>query len=51
MIDELFEPIKILEISWDIFLKYKKWHKTMRAWNISVSKKLENESIVIYEKH
>ena len=51
MIGELFEPIKILEISWGNFLKYKKWHKTMRAWNISVSKKLENESIVIYEKH
>lgn len=48
MIDDLFDPIKVLECSWVTFLKYKRWHKTMGAWNINVTKKFEKECKIIY---
>jgi hypothetical protein len=35
-----FQLKNIYELTWEQFLKYKKWHKTMRAWNISVTKDL-----------
>jgi hypothetical protein len=44
-----YRPIRILELSWDQFLKFKKWHSTMRAWNLSVTKKLLDSSKVIFE--
>lgn len=40
---------RILELSWDQFLKCKKWHSTMRAWNLSVTRALLNESKVIID--
>jgi len=48
MIDELYEPAKVLECNWETFLKFKRWHKTMRAWNISATAKLENASKMIF---
>lgn len=45
-----FELNKIIEINWEQFLKYKKWHKTMRGWNMTVTKNLIAESKIIYEK-
>lgn len=51
MMDELFKPVKIIECEWKTFLKYKKWHKTMRAWNISVTVNLERESRVIFPRN
>ncbi|MFA5063166.1 MAG: hypothetical protein WC578_03760 [Candidatus Omnitrophota bacterium] len=51
VINDLLEPVKILECGWDTFLKYKRWHKTMRAWNISVTEKLEKESRIIFPKN
>ena len=29
-----YRPKIILELTWDQFLQHKKWHKTMRAWNL-----------------
>ncbi|MBT4377128.1 hypothetical protein HOD29_07185 [archaeon] len=49
MIDDSFELIKILECNWETFLKHKKWHKTMRAWNINVTRKLEGECRIIHK--
>lgn len=51
MINDLFEPVEVLECDWTTFLKYKKWHKTMRAWNISVTKRLEEDSKIIFKKN
>ncbi len=51
IIDELYAPIKLIECSWDIFLNYKKWHKTMRAWNITITAKLEKESRIVYDEN
>lgn len=39
----------ILEITWEQFLKYKKWHSTMCAWNIGVTKALINEAKIILD--
>jgi len=44
-----FELDKILELRWDKFLVHKKWHKTMRAWNLSLSKKVINDCNIIYD--
>ena len=45
-----FKLSKILEIHWDMFLKHKRWHKTMRAWNLSVNKSLLANSNIIYSE-
>lgn len=47
MVDENLEPKKIIELTWEQFLKYKKWHKTMRGWNITVTNSLLREAKII----
>ncbi|WP_139492408.1 hypothetical protein [Brevibacillus dissolubilis] len=39
---------RINELTWEQFLKYKRWHKTMKAWNLSINNKMLNESKTIY---
>jgi len=41
---------RILELNWGQFWQFKKWHKTMRAWNINVTKKLLEEASIIFTK-
>ena len=48
--DDDYQLEKILQLNWDLFLKYKRWHKTMNAWNISITKALIEEADVLYEK-
>ena len=52
VIDKNYDLVKMLELSWDQFLKYRKWHKTMRAWNISLTRQLcsEVKTILTNEK-
>ncbi|MGB0835404.1 MAG: hypothetical protein ACPGR2_12860 [Psychrobium sp.] len=38
----------ILELTWQQFLKHKKWHSRMEAWNISINKQVKSESNIIY---
>ncbi len=40
----------IYELEWEGFIKYKRWHKRMRAWNLSITKDLINSSRIIYQK-
>ncbi|MFA5652227.1 MAG: hypothetical protein WC933_02590 [Candidatus Paceibacterota bacterium] len=40
---------RIIELTWQQFLKYRKWHSTMRAWNLSVTKNLVDESKIIID--
>lgn len=49
LIDKHYQPKKILELDWDQFLKYKKWHKTMRAWNLSLTRELTNAAKIIFD--
>ena len=50
IIDEGLHLKTILEINWNQFLRFRKWHKTMRGWNISVTKELVAVAQVIYPK-
>ena len=48
LFDDNFKLKKILELSWDLFLHHKRWHKTMRAYNLSITKKLIEESTEVF---
>jgi hypothetical protein len=39
---------KIIEITWDQFLKYRKWHSRVRAWNLTITQRLIVDAKVIY---
>lgn len=36
------------ELTWDQFLEFRKWHSTMRAWNLSITRDLIAAAKVIY---
>ena len=44
LFDDNFKLKKILELPWDMFLRHKRWHKTMRGWNLSITQKLMEEA-------
>lgn len=46
--DDDYELNAILEMDWDTFLRNKKWHKRMNAWNLSLTRKLCAQCKVIY---
>lgn len=50
LIDKYYKPKKILEITWEQFLKFRRWHKTMRAWNLSLTKELFSETKIIFKE-
>jgi hypothetical protein len=50
LFSEIFELEKIIEIDWNQFLSLKRWHKTMRGWNISVTKQLIENSKIIWSR-
>lgn len=45
-----YELELILEMDWNTFLANKKWHSRMKAWYISINKKLKEECKVIFQK-
>lgn len=47
-IDKNYMPKLILELTWNQFVKFRRWHKTMRAWNISLTKLVYSESKVMF---
>lgn len=40
----------ILEMDWKTFLKNKRWHSRMQAWNLSLTKELQKQCKIIYCK-
>ena len=48
--DNDYQLEKIIQLNWELFLKYKRWHKTMTAWNISITKALVQEADILYER-
>lgn len=44
-----YRPKRILELTWNQFLKFKRWHSTMRAWNLSTTKTLLAEAKIIFD--
>lgn len=48
LIDKHYQPKRVIEITWEQFLKFRRWHKTMRAWNLNLTKELLDESKNIF---
>lgn len=48
--DDNYELETILELDWNTFLENKKWHSRMKAWNLTLTRKLCEQSKVIYVK-
>lgn len=44
-----YELQKIIQLNWNQFLKFKKWHKTMRAYNLSLTKRLFDECKILFD--
>lgn len=44
-----YELQKIIQLNWNQFLKFKKWHKTMRAYNLSLTKRLFDECNILFD--
>jgi hypothetical protein len=49
-LDEYYQPLQILEAPWEVVNKFKKYHKTMKAYNVSLSKKFKDQCRVVYSK-
>ena len=45
-----YELIEILEMDWETFLKYKRWHSRMKAWNLSLTKEVCSACKIIFQK-
>lgn len=48
--DENYNLSKIIELEWNNFLIFKKWHKRMQAWNLTITKELLSNSKIIFER-
>ena len=48
--DKFMAPLLIIQIDWDTFLKHKKWHSRMQAWNLTLTKSLIQDSKIILDK-
>jgi len=40
---------QINELTWNDFLKYKRWHSRMRAWNLPVTKEVLSNTKIVYK--
>lgn len=49
--DEDYDLELILEIGWNAFLRNKHWHSRMQAWNLALTKKLQQEGRVVYKRN
>jgi hypothetical protein len=47
-LDNSYQLKQVIEIDWNTFLKYKKWHSRMRAYNISLTKDLLKQAVARY---
>jgi len=48
LFDENLDLKRINELSWEDFLKYKRWHKRMRAWNLNITRELLENTKTIF---
>ncbi len=49
LFDENLVLQRINELSWDEFMKYKRWHSRIRAWNLSVTQELLKNTKTIFK--
>lgn len=50
VLDDYYQPIQVLEAPWEVVDRHKRYHKTMRAFNISVTRKFRGECRVVYSR-
>ena len=50
MFSDDFKLNKIIELDWDLFLKHKRWHGSIKAWNLSITKALLSEAEIVYQR-
>ena len=48
--DENYQMEKIIQLDWSQFLIFKRWNKTMKAWNLSITRKLIDAGKIIYSR-
>ncbi|MBU6500347.1 MAG: hypothetical protein KGJ89_00765 [Patescibacteria group bacterium] len=48
LIDKTYQPKKVIEITWDQFLKFRKWQKRMRAWYLILSQDLISQTKTVF---
>lgn len=41
---------KIIQLDWNLFIKHKRWHRTMNAWNITITRALIEDAEILFEK-
>lgn len=46
-----YELLRIIELSWNVFLKHKRWHSRILQWNISITQELLSDSNIVFERH
>lgn len=46
-----YMPEQVIELKWSDFYKFKKWHSTMRAYNITLTKEVLGVSKIVYESN
>ena len=39
----------IYQLDWDSFIRHKRWHSRMQAWNVPVSRAVIDDSLVVFE--
>lgn len=42
---------RIIEIDWETFFKYKRWHNRMKAYNLNITKDLLNDSKIVFSSN
>jgi hypothetical protein len=47
--DNNFKLVQLLQLSWNQFVRFKSWNKTMRCWKISLTKELIRDSEVLLD--
>jgi len=50
VLNDYYQPIEVLEAPWEVVDRHKRYHKTMRAFNISVIRKFRDECRVVYSR-
>lgn len=48
ILDKNFKLIRINELTWEDFQRYKRWHSRMRAWNLGINRALLENTKSIY---
>jgi len=45
-----YELLRIIQLSWDMFLKHKRWHSRILQWNLTITQDLLADATIVFEK-